>query len=326
MNARKWVVPLVCLFGMAGAVGGQTASDATEDFETGDFSKFPWAHADDAGWTVTSLQRHSGASGAKAGSISHYENATLQVTLDCVSGHITFHRKVSSESGYDYLKFYLDGVEAGKWSGEEDWAEVSFPVTEGARTFKWTYAKDGSFSEGEDTAWIGNIVFPVRVQNIESSLVHEDMDGHLVYETYANQGQTNSVNILPDFSHCGYMGGGVAIPDVPVVKTLSPGNRGDTQMIQDAIDYVSSLSPDANGFRGAVLLTAGRYQVASTLTIAADGVVLRGQGQDVLGTVLEATGAYVYDVIKVIGSGGYAEQNHTVRSITSSYEIGRAHV
>jgi hypothetical protein len=52
-------------------------------------------------------------------------------------------------------------VEKGAWSGEEDWSEVSFPVDEGIRTFEWTYSKDGSDSEGDDTAWIDDIVFPV---------------------------------------------------------------------------------------------------------------------------------------------------------------------
>ena len=319
MDARNWVVLLVFLLGMPGAVGGQKANVQTEDFETNDFSKFPWVHGDDEGWSTTLEQRHSGFQSAKSGSIESDESTSLQVTLECVTGNITFYRKVSSESGFDYLKFYIDGAEQDKWSGEEDWDEVSFPVTEGSRTFEWTYSKDGSASDGEDAAWIDDIVFPTRVQSVESSLVYEGIDGHLVYGTYANQGQTNSVNIIPDFSRCGYMGGGVAIPDVPVATTLSPRNGDDTQMIQDAIDHVSSLSLDAKGFRGAVLLTAGRYQVSSSLTITAGGVVLRGQGQDVLGTVLEATGAYNYDVISVNGIGGYSEQSGTIRLITSSY-------
>jgi hypothetical protein len=59
------------------------------------------------------------------------------------------------------LKFKIDGVEKGAWSGEEDWSEVSFPVDEGTRTFEWTYSKDGSDSEGDDTVWIDDIVFPI---------------------------------------------------------------------------------------------------------------------------------------------------------------------
>ena len=45
MDTRDWMVPLVFLFGMAGAVSGQAASDLTEGFEKNDFSKYPWMHA-----------------------------------------------------------------------------------------------------------------------------------------------------------------------------------------------------------------------------------------------------------------------------------------
>jgi len=319
MGSKNWLVPLVFFLCMAGTVGGQTSNVPTEDFETNDFIKFPWVHEGDAGWSTTQREMYSGSYSAESGAIEGNESTSLKVTLDCVTGNITFYCKVSSESGFDYLKFYIDGAEKGKWSGEEDWAEVSFAVTGGSRTFEWTYSKDGTTTEGDDTAWIDDIFFPGRVQDIESSLVYEGTDGRLVYETYANEGQTNSVNIIPDFSRCGYMGGGVAIPDVPVVRTLSPRSGDDTKMIQDAIDYVSSRSPNAQGYRGAVLLTAGRYQVSSTLTIRADGVVLRGQGQDVLGTVLEGTGTYNYSLIIVNGSGGYSEQSQTIRLITSLY-------
>jgi hypothetical protein len=319
MKAGNWMVLLVFLLGMPIVVDGQMANVLTEGFETNDFSELPWVHGGDEDWSTTQQERHSGIYSARSGAIENSERSSLCVTLNCVTGNIRFYRKVSSESSFDVLKFYIDGVEKGNWSGEKEWAEVSFYVTEGTRTFEWIYSKDSSVSEGDDTAWIDDIVFPSLPQDVESSLVYEDTDGRLIYGTYANEGQTNSVNIIPDFSHCGYMGGGVAIPDVPVATTLSPRNGDDTQMIQDAIDYVSSLSLDANGFRGAVLLTAGRYQVSRSLTITAGGVVLRGQGQDVLGTVLEGTGTYNYSLIIVNGSGGYSEQSQTIRLITSSY-------
>jgi hypothetical protein len=137
---------------------------AVEDFETNDFKKLPWEHEGDSYWTTTSWGKHSGNYSAQAGSIDHDESTTLKVTLNCAAGEITFYHKVSSESTYDYLKFYIDGVEKDTWSGEEDWAEVSFPVTAGTRTFEWTYSKDGSDSSGDDTAWIDDIVFPVQVQ------------------------------------------------------------------------------------------------------------------------------------------------------------------
>jgi len=156
--------------GQAGAIWAATAMvrsglttytiENVEDFETGDFSRLSWKHGGDENWSVTSQQKHSGAYSAKAGSIEDDQSTTLQVTLDCVSGNITFYRKVSSESDCDYLQFSIDGVEKSRWSGEEDWAEVSFGVTAGTRTFEWTYSKDGSESEGDDTAWIDDVVFP----------------------------------------------------------------------------------------------------------------------------------------------------------------------
>src|SRR5689334_18259519 len=93
-------------------------------------------------------------------------------------------------------------------------------------------------------------------------------DGRLVYEADARG------NRVPDFSHCGYGGGGVAIPDVPV-RVRVPATAGDaTPRIQAAIDYVAHLSADDSGIRGAVLVEAGRHTVAGRLRIAAGGVVL----------------------------------------------------
>jgi len=165
-------------FQSSGAEAPEVYLGSTEDFETGDFNKFPWEHSGDTTWTITSRKRHSGTYSANAGAIDHDESTTLRVTLDCVAGDITFYRKVSSESGYDYLKFYIDGVENGEWSGTEDWAEVSFPVTAGTRTFEWTYSKDSSNSDGDDTAWIDDIVFPLEALGcpLDAPVLHAEPD------------------------------------------------------------------------------------------------------------------------------------------------------
>src|SRR5215218_3453865 len=69
-------------------------------------------------------------------------------------------------------------------------------------------------------------------------------------------------NRIPDFSYCGYMASNESIPDVSV-KIVVPPSKGDaTNRIQSAIDYVSSLSADQNGFRGAVLLKKGVYTIS----------------------------------------------------------------
>ena len=114
-----------------------------------------------------------------------------------------------------------------------------------------------------------------------SSLVLESLDG-LIYKGYANQGQSNAVNKVPDFSSAGYRGGGVPIPFVPAEVTVSPSGDAtgvtDANNIQAAIDQVSNLPIGENGFRGAVKLTAGEYTVSNTLNINTSGVVIRGAG------------------------------------------------
>lgn len=145
-------------------------------------------------------------------------------------------------------------------------------------------------------------------------------NGKLVYTPYANQGQTEAINRVPDFSHSGYMGGGVALPALPVVETVDPAEGDCRALIQAAIDRVSALTPDANGFRGAVLLKKGLYLVGGSLYIRSSGVVLRGEGNSVDGTVLNATQKSQHTLIILQGSGsGYGEVAGTKSRITTSY-------
>lgn len=146
-------------------------------------------------------------------------------------------------------------------------------------------------------------------------------NGKLVYTTYANQGQTNSVNTIPDFSYCGYMGGGVAIPNISVKTTVSPVSGDNTSNIQNAINYVAGLTPDANGFRGTVYLSAGTYNVNGPININTSGVVLRGAGQGTNGTILMNTNTTQNNLVKVYGTSTAAwnEVSGTRQTITTSY-------
>ncbi len=140
----------------------RTDKPSEEGFEAGNFGAFDWVTYGDAPWTTASTTSNSGSWSAQAGSINDRETTTLELTLDCVAGEISFYCKVSCELGCDYLRFYIDGNKQDAWSGEENWKQVSFPVTAGRRTFRWEYSKDSSASIGDDTAWIDDIAFPVK--------------------------------------------------------------------------------------------------------------------------------------------------------------------
>jgi len=132
-----------------------------EDFETGDFSAYEWSFNGDAEWVIDEATYYEGSYSAKSGSIVDEQTSSLVITVNVTTDdQISFYRKVSSESNYDYLRFYIDGIQKDEWSGEVDWEEVSFPVTAGEHTFTWSYEKDYSVSSGDDCGWVDFIVFP----------------------------------------------------------------------------------------------------------------------------------------------------------------------
>lgn len=140
---------------------GFTVGLVVEDWETGTFNNLPWTMDGNADWTITSGNPYEGNYCAKSGSIGDQQTTSVNINLDVTAnGEITFYRKVSSESGYDYLRFYIDGNMEDQWSGEVSWGEVSYAVTTGNHTFTWEYYKDYSVSNGSDCGWIDLIQFP----------------------------------------------------------------------------------------------------------------------------------------------------------------------
>ena len=132
-----------------------------EDFETGDFSAFAWQMSGNQPWIVNDVIVYEGTYSARSGSITDDQSSTMSVTLeDLQAGEISFYFKVSSESGWDYLRFYIDGDQQEAWSGEVDWTVATYSVPAGTHTFRWTYDKDEAVTHGSDCGWVDYIVFP----------------------------------------------------------------------------------------------------------------------------------------------------------------------
>jgi len=133
-----------------------------ENFESGNFSSFPWIQSA-VPWTITNSGAYAGNYAAKSGVISHSQSTTMETTrVLTAGGNLSFWYKVSSESGYDYLKFYVDGVlqNSPGWSGTIDWTQATYALTAGTRVLKWEYIKDVNTVAGSDCAWLDNIIFP----------------------------------------------------------------------------------------------------------------------------------------------------------------------
>ncbi len=133
----------------------------SEDWETGTMDRFDWETSGTAFWSVIPNQAWEGTYCARSGSFPNHGSSVLSITLDVVvNGQISFFRKVSSESGFDFLKFQIDGTLIDSWSGEAYWDQVSYDVDQGTHTFEWIYSKDYYASSGSDCGWIDFIQFP----------------------------------------------------------------------------------------------------------------------------------------------------------------------
>ncbi len=133
---------------------------AQDGFETGNFTRLPWTFSGNANWVVQTNTVQTGIYAAASDVIGHSQSSVLRLNAICGVGSVTFNYKVSSERNYDFLRFYVDGIQKGSWSGGVEWSLASYPVTEGSHTFEWIYSKDGSVSSGNDKAWVDDVALP----------------------------------------------------------------------------------------------------------------------------------------------------------------------
>ena len=197
-----------------------TVGNIVETFETGDFSLYDWQFSGSTNWTIVNEGAYAGTYCAQSGSISHSQQTDLILTIDILAdGEISFYRKVSSENNWDWLRFYIDNVQKGEWSGDAAWNQEAYPVTTGTHTFKWSYQKDGSVSNGSDCAWVDNIQFPptnvilslAPVIDLQANVNGNDVNltwnapegatAYLIYrngEEVGNQASTSFMDIVND--------------------------------------------------------------------------------------------------------------------------------
>ncbi|MCP4220306.1 MAG: hypothetical protein GY765_37085 [bacterium] len=111
----------------------------------------------DGTWAVNTDDYYYGSSSIKSPVITHSQDASAEVTISGVTS-VSFYWKVSSESGYDYLRFYIDGTLQDSIAGTVNWAQKTYSVSSGSHTLKWMYDKDYSVSSGSDCGWVDRLV------------------------------------------------------------------------------------------------------------------------------------------------------------------------
>jgi len=150
-----------------------------------------YSNTGDELWTSTTSDYHYGSSSMTVpAALSDSESCTIQTTI---SGYctISFWWKVSSESSYDYLNFYIDGVRQDRISGTVAWQQKTYTVSSGSHTIKWVYSKDGSVSSGSDAGWVDDVVFSTTGCG---SLTYCDSEGNNQNYEWISQVQVADIN------------------------------------------------------------------------------------------------------------------------------------
>jgi len=167
--------------------------------EAVDATSLTWTAGGNASWFGQSATSYNGGDAAQSGGIVDSQISSVQTTVNG-PGSLTFYWKVSSESGYDYLNFYIDGaLQTGSISGEVAWTQKTFSIVSGSHTLKWEYAKDDSISEGLDAAWLDEVVFSQTTAPTSGKIIFSKQEPAGYYDLWMmNPDSTNQQRLTDE--------------------------------------------------------------------------------------------------------------------------------
>lgn len=203
---------------------GASGSLLSQNFETNTIT--PLTTGGSANWATQSTVKFAGTYAAKSGTITDSQTTQMSHTIVIPAGGATlcFYYNVSSESGYDYLRFYIDGIQQNQWSGAIGWTQQSYILAAGSRTLRWEYSKDSSSSAGTDSAYIDNVTIttaaPAAMRIVDGNqatgkVLTSDVNGNASWQSITN----SSISDIPIMASVQGM-------IIPICNDVSVGTTG----------------------------------------------------------------------------------------------------
>ncbi|MGI9244280.1 MAG: putative Ig domain-containing protein, partial [Verrucomicrobiales bacterium] len=116
-----------------------------------------WIPSGDELWFPVQGEGVEGASAGRSGMIGDNESSTLKLEVTGPDW-VSFWWKVSSEAGYDFLRFDFDGSTQREISGDIEWKRVAVRIPPGNHTLEWIYEKDEASENLSDAGFLDNVV------------------------------------------------------------------------------------------------------------------------------------------------------------------------
>lgn len=203
---------------------GAAASLINQNFETNTIA--PFTTGGNGNWATQTTVKNAGTYAAKSGTISDSQSTQMSHTIVIPAGGATlsFYYNVSSESGFDYLRFYIDGVQQNQWSGTVGWTQQTYLLAAGSRTLKWEYSKDSSSSAGSDAGYIDDVTITTTApaalrivdgnQGVGKALV-SDASGNATWQQLTAS-NVSIIDLVP-----------IQDLQIPICSTVSVGSTGN---------------------------------------------------------------------------------------------------
>ena len=227
-----------------------------EDFETGDFTQYPWSSTGNKAWTVSNSDPFEGSYCAVSKSgLTYSGKSTLTIPIHAsANDSISFYRRFSEGSifyGTNEFRFYIDDNMLESVSSDTSWSRVSYPVSAGQHTLKFEYYC-GAFWVSSGVAAIDYIKFPM---DGEMAPIAIEEDGMGTLGIYPNPATEKVTVALPDHSS-GYS---VALFDLNgnrvLTRNITGGEAEYTLNIKTlaAGTYILSLFNDNHVYTGKII-------------------------------------------------------------------------
>jgi hypothetical protein len=157
---------LIIIFSLNKDILSKTASDSMADAltlqEALDSNISNWTTGGNADWITTTSVSYFGGASAQSGTIGDNQESRIQAIV-IGPGPLDFYWKVSSEDGFDYLIFYIDGEVKTQITGSTIWQKVSYYLPRGNHTLTWAYRKNYENSSGSDCGWLDKVEFTSKI-------------------------------------------------------------------------------------------------------------------------------------------------------------------
>ncbi len=134
-------------------------AELAQALNTGD-NEITFANPEDEyNWPVILVEKDGRTAAETTCQIQNNGISGIDLTINAQEGDVlSFDYKTSTEPGYDYVYYAVNGKETLIGSGEIDWTTIYIPLkTAGETQISLFYRKDGATDDLEDKAWFANI-------------------------------------------------------------------------------------------------------------------------------------------------------------------------